>query len=85
MLPLTVKHLKTWCAVSRICQYVNKLFLLRVNPPGKGAYIFISREERVFDDSLGLFFYFSMKPYVVPSHLSRLIETVQMKGHNICF
>ena len=25
------------------------------------------------------------KPYFVTPHLNRLIETVQMKGHNICF
>ena len=29
--------------------------------------------------------YFSSKPYVVTPHLNRLIETVQMRGHNICF
>ena len=26
-----------------------------------------------------------LKPYVVTPHLNRLIETVQMMGHNICF
>ena len=31
------------------------------------------------------FFYFSSKPYVVTPHLNRLIETVQMRGHNVCF
>ena len=31
------------------------------------------------------FSYFSSKPYVVTPHLNRLIETVQMRGHNICF
>ena len=25
------------------------------------------------------------KPYVVTPHLNRLYETVQLKGHNICF
>ena len=35
----------------------------------------------VIDD----FSYFSLKPYVVTSHLNCLIETVQMRGHNICF
>ena len=32
-----------------------------------------------------LCFYFSSKPYVVTPHLNRLAETVQMRGHNICF
>ena len=31
------------------------------------------------------FFYFSSKPYVVTPHLNRLVKTVQMRGHNICF
>ena len=31
------------------------------------------------------FSYFSFKPYVVTPHLNRLIETVQMRGHNLCF
>ena len=42
----------------------------------------------VFDDNSLLeanFSYFSLKPYVVTPHLNRLIETVQMRGHNICF
>ena len=29
--------------------------------------------------------HFSLKPYVVTPHLNRLIETVQMRGHSICF
>ena len=29
--------------------------------------------------------YFSLKPYVVTRHLNRLVETVQMRGHNIGF
>ena len=33
----------------------------------------------------GYFFLYSLKPYVVTSHLNRLIETVQKMGHNICF
>ena len=41
-----------------------------------------SREEGVFDDN---FSYFSSKPYVVTPHLNRLIESVQMRGHNLCF
>ena len=41
-----------------------------------------SRQEGVIDDN---FSYFSSKPYVVTPHLNRLVETVQMKGHNICF
>ena len=28
------------------------------------------------------FSYFSFKPFVVTPHLNRLIETVQMRGHN---
>ena len=28
---------------------------------------------------------FSSKPYVVTPHLNRLIETVQIRGHNLCF
>ena len=32
-----------------------------------------------------IFSYFSLKPYVVTPHLNRLVETVQMRGHNICF
>ena len=31
------------------------------------------------------FSYFSLKPYVVTPHLNCLTETVQMRGHNICF
>ena len=31
------------------------------------------------------FSYFLWKLYVVTPHLNRLIETVQMRGHNICF
>ena len=31
------------------------------------------------------FSYFSFKPYVATPHLNRLDETVQMRGHNICF
>ena len=35
-----------------------------------------------FDDN---FSYFSLKPYVVTSHLNHRIVMVQMRGHNICF
>ena len=31
------------------------------------------------------FSYFSSKPYVVTPHLNCLVETVQMRGLNICF
>ena len=31
------------------------------------------------------FSYFSSKPYVVTPHLNRLNETVEVRGHNICF
>ena len=40
------------------------------------------RNNRVFYDN---FSYFSLKPYVVIPHLNRLVETDQMRGHNICF
>ena len=30
-----------------------------------------------------IIFYFSSKPYVVSPHLTRLIKTVQMSGHNM--
>ena len=30
-------------------------------------------------------FFFPLKPYVVTPHLNHLSETVQMRGHNICF
>ena len=32
-----------------------------------------------------VFSYCSSKPYVVTPHLNRLNETVQVRGHNICF
>ena len=32
-----------------------------------------------------IFFYSSLKPYVVTPHLNHLIKTVQMRCHNICF
>ena len=38
----------------------------------------------VFDDKQK-FSYFSLKPYVVSPHLNRLVETVQIRGNNICF
>ena len=28
---------------------------------------------------------FSVKPYVVTPHLNRHVQTVQRRGHNICF
>ena len=31
------------------------------------------------------FSYFSSKPYVVAPYLNRLIETVQMRSHKVCF
>ena len=33
----------------------------------------------------GIFSYFSLKPYVVTPHLNRLVETVQMRGHNMFY
>ena len=41
-----------------------------------------SRQEGVFDDN---FSSFSSKPYVMTPHQNHLSETVQMRGHNICF
>ena len=41
-----------------------------------------SRREGVLDD---IFSYFSSKPYVETPYLKCLIETVQMRGHNIWF
>ena len=31
------------------------------------------------------FSYFSSKPYIVTPHLNRLVEMVQIRGHNMCF
>ena len=51
----------------------------------------LSIESRALDKReylmiiLDNFSYFSMKPYVVTPHLSRLVEMVQMRGHNIRF
>ena len=42
--------------------------------------ILSSREKGVFDDN---FSNFSLKSYVVTPHLNHLIETVQLRGHNI--
>ena len=32
----------------------------------------------------GYFSYLSFKPYFVALHLNRLVETVQIRGYNIC-
>ena len=32
-----------------------------------------------------IFLFYSSKPYVVTPHLNRLVKTVQMRGHIICF
>ena len=32
-----------------------------------------------------IFLIFLLKPYVVTPHLNRLMETVQMRGYDICF
>ena len=42
----------------------------------------IALDKGEFDDNIS---YFSWKPYVVAPHLNRLVETVQMRGHNISF
>ena len=34
---------------------------------------------------IDLFRYFSVKTYVVGTHLNRLIEVILMNTHNICF
>ena len=31
------------------------------------------------------FYQFYIKQYIVTPHLNRLVETIQMRGHNICF
>ena len=36
----------------------------------------------VFDDN---FSYFSLEPYVVTPHLNCLVQTVQVRGNNICY
>ena len=36
----------------------------------------------VFDDNSS---YVILKLYVVTPHLNCLVETVQMRGHNVCF
>ena len=41
-----------------------------------------SLDKGVFDDN---FSHFSSKPYFVTTHLNRLVETIQMRGHNIWF
>ena len=43
---------------------------------------FKALDKRIFDDN---FLYLSLKPYVVTPHLNRLVETVQMRGHNVYF
>ena len=45
-------------------------------------YIYILQIER--DDKYD-FPYFSIKAYVVTPHQNCLIETVLMRGHNMCF
>ena len=37
-----------------------------------------------YDNFRDTFSYFSLKPYVVTPHLNHLVETVQMKGQNVC-
>ena len=44
-----------------------------------------SRSEGVFDGNLGKLLLNLYKTYVVTPHLNRLVETVQMRGHNIWF
>ena len=36
-------------------------------------------------DNLGIISHLSIKTYFVTHHKNRLIETVLMRGHNICF
>ena len=40
-------------------------------------------EMREYSDEI--FFYMSLKPYVVTPHLNSLVETAQIRGQNICF
>ena len=38
----------------------------------------------VFDDNVGMIFWFLIEdPYGVTTHLNRLVEMVQMRGHNM--
>ena len=64
------------------CQYCRFKKCLAVGMSRDCKFIQSSRQEGVFDDNSSCF---SSKPYVVTHHLNRLIETVQMRGHNICF
>ena len=41
--------------------------------------------EGTEDNSKIFFSYFSPKTYVVTLYLNSLVETVQMRGHNICY
>ena len=50
--------------------------IIRIRAPDKKGPLMIMGDN---------FSYFSLKPYVVTPHLSRLDETIQMRGHNICF
>ena len=42
-------------------------------------------KREYFEELRDNFSYFSSKPYVMTPHLNCLIETVQMRGHNIRF
>ena len=48
------------------------------------AHIILFLCTRALDKSNNIS-YFSFKLYVVNPHLNWLVETVQMRGHNICF
>ena len=66
------------------CSTVERnIKLIIINPPIHQftEQIRVSILLIIFD----IFSYFSFKPYVVTPHLNGLIETVQMRGHNICF
>ena len=50
------------------------------------CYIFIGFvKEEYLVMILGYFSYFSIKTYVVGTHLKHLTEVLQMSTHNICF
>ena len=49
------------------------------------SFLYEARALDKTDYLMLIFFYCSSKPYDVTPHLNRLVETVQMRGCNICF
>ena len=69
---------------------------LNIAPPRRGSFECVIVNEknegradlqtRALDKRENLMILFLIsQPYVVTPHLNRLAETVQMRGHNICF